>query len=521
MSLYRTYRPQNFDDVVGQEHIVTTLRQAVEQGQLAHAYLLAGTRGTGKTSTARILAKVLLTQGIDDPILKDQIIKGVEEGTLTDLAEIDAASNRGIDDMRSLLEKIQFTPVVSAAKVYIIDEVHMLTREAFNALLKTLEEPPPYAYFILATTELHKIPATIQSRCQRFLFKRIDEKQIAERLRFIAEKEHIKAEDAALLAIAHHAQGGLRDAISLLDQLRSLPEIKTEDVRERVGETGHQHVEQMMSAIDASDRDTIVRIIRQLEETGAPLDTFLRLMLDAVRDRLHNAVTERKSVAQIEPLLNALLQAVRDVRSSPLPGLTVEAALLSLCSPQGAEQKTIEHKLVEPPPSPLVSSVLGTSVPPTSSVPPTVPNVLPAPTVPNIPTIPNTPEASGQKLEAIVPSSASSASSESSTSSVSLDLIRSHWTAIMEKVEPASARMSLKNGRIFKLEGSTLTLAFSSSFHRDKASAKEGMHSLESSLEASIGTRIIVKCELDTELQGPPPVAVYEVDTAAAALDVF
>lgn len=507
MSLYRTYRPQNFDDVVGQEHIVTTLRQAVEQGQLAHAYLLAGTRGTGKTSTARILAKVLLTQGIDDPILKDQIIKGVEEGTLTDLAEIDAASNRGIDDMRSLLEKIQFTPVVSAAKVYIIDEVHMLTREAFNALLKTLEEPPPYAYFILATTELHKIPATIQSRCQRFLFKRIDEKQIAERLRFIAEKEHIKAEDAALLAIAHHAQGGLRDAISLLDQLRSLPEIKTEDVRERVGETGHQHVEQMMSAIDASDRDTIVRIIRQLEETGAPLDTFLRLMLDAVRDRLHNAVTERKPVAQIEPLLNALLQAVRDVRSSPLPGLTVEAALLSACAAEKVQPAGVPSEVV-------IGNRKSENTSPTA---PNIPTILPAPTLPNIPTIPNTPEASGQKLEAIAPSSASS---ESSTSSVSLDLIRSHWTAIMEKVEPASARMSLKNGRIFKLGGSTLTLAFSSSFHRDKASAKEGMHSLESSLEASVGTRVIVKCELDTELQGPP-VAVYEVDTAAAALDVF
>ncbi len=489
---------------------MTTLRQAVEQGQLAHAYLLAGTRGTGKTSTARILAKVLLTQGIDDPILKEQIIKGVEEGTLTDLAEIDAASNRGIDDMRSLLEKIQFTPVASAAKVYIIDEVHMLTREAFNALLKTLEEPPPYAYFILATTELHKIPATIQSRCQRFLFKRIDERQIAQRLRFIAEKENIKAEDAALLAIAHHAQGGLRDAISLLDQLRSLPEIKAEDVRERVGETGHQHVEHMMSAIDASDRDTIVRIIRQLEETGAPLDTFLRLMLDAVRNRLHSAVTERKSVAQIEPLLNALLQAVRDVRSSPLPGLTVEAALLSLCASEKVQPAAVPSEMVN-----------GNRK--SENVAPNIPNIPTAPHIPNVPSSESPVSPLRPPIAALTSSpSDSSTSSKSSTSSVlSLDLIRSHWTSVMEKVEPASARMSLKNGRLFTLEGVTLTLAFSSSFHRDKASAKEGLHSLEKALEAAIGSLLIVKCELGTELQGPAPESVYDVDTAAAALDVF
>src|SRR5438874_2090994 len=150
MSLYRQYRPLTFADVAGQDHVVSTLENAVTQGKLAHAYLFAGSRGTGKTSVARILAKTMLTQGIADETLKRQIITGVEEGHLVDLVEIDAASNRGIDDIRSLVEKIQFSPVVSSAKVYIIDEVHMLTREAFNALLKTLEEPPPYAFFILA-----------------------------------------------------------------------------------------------------------------------------------------------------------------------------------------------------------------------------------------------------------------------------------------------------------------------------------------------------------------------------------
>ena len=158
MSLYLKYRPRSFADVVGQEHIVTTLEHAVDRDQLVHAYLFFGPRGTGKTSVARILAKILLIRGIEDENLQKQAIKSVDDGTLVDLIEIDAASNRGIDDVRDLKEKVQFAPSLASAKVYIIDEVHMMTKEAFNALLKTLEEPPPHAYFILATTELHKVP---------------------------------------------------------------------------------------------------------------------------------------------------------------------------------------------------------------------------------------------------------------------------------------------------------------------------------------------------------------------------
>ena len=173
MSLYRQYRPKSFADVVGQDHIVSTLEQAVKQQQLSHAYLFSGPRGTGKTSVARILAKILLTKDMKDEFMQKHIIAAADDGSLVDLIEMDAASNRGIDDIRALLEKIQFSPVVAGAKVYIIDEVHMLSREAFNALLKKLEEPPENAYFILATTELHKVPLTIQSRCLRFPFRHV------------------------------------------------------------------------------------------------------------------------------------------------------------------------------------------------------------------------------------------------------------------------------------------------------------------------------------------------------------
>ena len=194
MSLYLTYRPLSFADVTGQDHVVTTLEQAAQKGKLAHAYLFAGNRGTGKTSVARILAKTMMMQGIEDETMQKQIKKGVEEGSIVDLLEIDAASNRGIDDIRDLIEKIQFSPVVCNAKVYIIDEVHMLTKEAFNALLKTLEEPPAYAYFILATTERNKIPTTIQSRCQCFPFRNIRDEDIVRRLQFIADSEKIEAD---------------------------------------------------------------------------------------------------------------------------------------------------------------------------------------------------------------------------------------------------------------------------------------------------------------------------------------
>jgi DNA polymerase III subunit gamma/tau len=485
MSLYRQYRPQSFEDVVGQDPVITTLRQASESGKLAHAYLLAGTRGTGKTSTARILAKTLLTNGITDPVLKEQIGKAVEDGTLVDLVEIDAASNTGVDNIRDLIEKIQFTPVVAAAKVYIIDEVHMLSKGAFNALLKTLEEPPPYAYFILATTELHKIPATIQSRCQRFLFRRISEHDIAGRLRHIADTEGIKADDDALLAIAHHAEGGMRDAISLLDQLRSLPAVTLQDVKERIGETGHDAVEKMLSALETGDRTLLLQTVRGLEETGTPLETFVRLMLETVRERLHDRIKNNQSTESLEPLLAALLQTVRDLRASPLPALTLESSLLSLLpKPSSSEDDKLRATRDVPKQDARSPQPVAAPAPPTPAESPTIP----APSIPS--------------------------------SALNLDTLRSKWNEILEQVEPPSARMSQKNGRIHTAQGSDLILAFSSAFHRDKASATEGLHNLEEAVTQALGMPVKVRCILDSDLHGPP-VRQEEIDLASAVTDIF
>lgn len=488
MSLYRDYRPQTLDDVVGQEHIVSTLRSAIDHDKLAHAYLFAGTRGTGKTSTARILAKILLTRGIKDETLKKQIEEAVEEGTITDLTEIDAASNTGVDNIRDLIEKIQFTPVVASAKVYIIDEVHMLSKGAFNALLKTLEEPPSYAFFILATTELHKIPATIQSRCQRFLFRQIDEKDIVGRLKFIADAEKIVIEDDALKAIAHHVQGGMRDAISLLDQLRSLDNITIADVKDRVGETGHEFVQHVFGALRNGDRSKVLEVVKQLEGTGVPMENFARLMLDAVRADIHRAVISNQSTSSLEKTLDTLLETLKQLRAAPLPGLVLESALLSLCSKEEASTPAR--------PAPAISHVSEPA------------------SVPSTPHISNAPKEAAPTPAPAAPTS--------DAPFATINALRPQWDSIVEKVNPPSARMSLKNGRLHAITEEELTIRFSSSFHREKASTPEAQKHLADAIKKITGKNLKMQFVLESDVGAPPPMPQEEtVDLASAAADIF
>lgn len=244
LALYRKYRPSTFDDVISQEHITTTLRNQIETGQIAHAYLFTGTRGTGKTSCAKIMAKAVncLSPVNGSPCGRCAVCKAIEEGS-TDIIEIDAASNNGVDNIRQIRDEIIYTPIDCKYKVYIIDEIHMLSPGAFNALLKTLEEPPPHVIFILATTEYYKIPATILSRCQQFLFSKIDAEESAKRLLEIAEKEKITLEPAAARFIARLADGAMRDALSLLDQCISVSDkIDEELVRQCSGAADSEYL---------------------------------------------------------------------------------------------------------------------------------------------------------------------------------------------------------------------------------------------------------------------------------------
>jgi len=423
----------------------------------------------------------------------------VQAGSLVDLTEIGAASHRGIDDIRSLLEKIQFTPVVAKAKVFIIDEVHMLTREAFNALLKTLEEPPAYAYFILATTEIHKIPATIQSRCQRFLFRQIGIEDIVGRLRYIATQEKIDIDDDALTAIARHVGGSMRDAVSLLDQLRSLPTVTIEDIRQRIGESGHAQVAHMMDALAAGDRGEILRIVRELEATAVPMETFLRMLLSEARTRLHQAIEKGMENQTSLRLMDALLEAAKDVRIAPVPGLVVESALLSLCSTDGA-----------PMPAPAKKTPAA-SAPPAPTPPPAAKAVEPAPTPPSS----AQPIVEAKKIEVANPHPESHASIPSLT-----DVLKA-WPTIVDGAQPPFVRMSLKNGQPVDVQGDTIIVRFTSTFHKDKAGSAESGTSIEDAIRKTLGTPLKVKFTMDADSTLPKAPAGESVNLAEAALDVF
>ncbi len=499
MSLYRTYRPRTFADVSGQEHVVTTLENAVRLDRLGHAYLFAGSRGTGKTSVARILAKAIMTKGVNDPVLLKQIEEAVDEGSLVDLLEIDAASNRGIDDIRDLIEKIQFSPVVAAAKVYIIDEVHMLTKEAFNALLKTLEEPPEYAYFILATTELQKIPATIRSRCQCFPFRQIRVEDIVRRLQFIADTEKIAIERTALRAIAQHVGGGMRDAISLLDQLRSLPNISLTEVETRLGATGQEQISAVFSALDARNTQQLLAVVQHAEESGLNLESFIRDMLGHLRDALHAAIADGKPADGLMHMLEILLQALRDMRISPVPGVVLETALLSLCA-ESERHEVPALSLEESALVPNETPVKAAHAPAPQPVPVAAPPAAKAPAAKPV---------AEPKHAAIV-----------EAQDLNVQALRAQWTIICEKLEPAAARRSLKDGLVTAVDDKNVTVVFGSTFHRDRIAKPDTIHSLETVISELFKTPVHVVCTVKGDAVLPAN-GDDHVSLADAAAEIF
>lgn len=356
--LYRKWRPQVFSDVSGQPHVTETLKNEIRTGRLAHAYLFTGSRGTGKTTCAKILAKAAncLHPHDGDPCNECDICRGIDDGSIMDVVEIDAASNNGVDNIRSLQEEVSFTPAVAKYRVYIIDEVHMLSGGAFNALLKTLEEPPAHVLFILATTEVHKLPATILSRCQRFDFNRIRPADIAARIDYIAGREGFTVSEDAALLIARLSDGALRDALSLLDQCVSrTKEITAEVVSEVAGMTGRDHLYELSEAVRRHDGGAGLAVIdrlhgasRDMERLCAEwIDFYRNLMIlksvpqpgdliiasQAELDRM-KAEADGYDLPTILHGMDTLQRALDRLRGGVSRRVEMEMAVLRLCSPE-------------------------------------------------------------------------------------------------------------------------------------------------------------------------------------------
>lgn len=358
MALYRKYRPLDFSAVVGQDHITSTLKKEIQENKVAHAYLFTGTRGTGKTTCARLLAKAVNCLNLQngEPCNECVNCKGINEGTILDVIEIDAASNTGVDNIRDIRDEAVYTPASGKKKVYIIDEVHMLSIGAFNALLKLLEEPPEHVMFVLATTEAYKIAPTILSRCQRFDFKRITPADIAGRLQYVCDQEGIKATREGLFLIGRLADGAMRDALSILDTCSgSGEEITYDHVAKTVGITGREHIYRLAQAIGQNDTDTAFCEVEQLYQgcRGIPLlaselTGVLRnmMMVKAVKDPQKvleeyayeldtiTALSKAMPLERIIYSINLLQDLQNRLQRSQNQRIDFEVCLLQLCSPK-------------------------------------------------------------------------------------------------------------------------------------------------------------------------------------------
>jgi DNA polymerase-3 subunit gamma/tau len=450
-ALYRKWRPSRWEQVVGQQHVVQTLRNAVAAGREGHAFLFAGPRGTGKTTVARILAKAV--NCLDEDLANrpcDQCdhCKSVNAGSFLDLIEIDAASNTSVEDVRDLRDKINFSPNQGRYKVYIIDEVHMLSTAAFNALLKTLEEPPPHAIFVLATTEVHKIPATVLSRCQRHEFRRIPVVDIVVHLEEVAEKENIHIESEALQVVARQATGSLRDAISMLDQLSALGGDITLDLAQTIlGTATSQAVLDLIDAVSTKDVTAGLNVIHTTLDAGSDPRQFTRQIVDYLRSvllvRMDNAgqvdaASEvkqhmaRHAQAFERPELVRVIQAFNEVaaetRNVWQPSLPLELALI-----EAIEAASIDY--------------------------PSTPNSNPT-------TPPTNPARSGKTSN---PKPKNNPGPNTSSKVGGRGLLATKWTEIFELVKLSSpTTTSLLNISSHELDDNVLTLFFNTNMLRKK-----------------------------------------------------
>lgn len=497
-ALYRKWRPGTLSELVGQNHVAQTLRQAVLTDRVSHAYMFCGPRGTGKTSTARILAKAVncLSPSDGEPDDSCHMCLAVNEGRAIDLIEIDAASNRRIADIRDLTEKIHYSPAEAKFKVYIIDEVHMLTPEAFNALLKTLEEPPPHAILILATTDVHKVPLTIISRCQRFDFRRVPSQDIVEKLRKLSVEEAVEIEDEALMLVARKSTGSLRDAENILEQVivSSEPPVTEQDVRQLLNLTDESLPADLLDLVaDNHVKDSLVRLGQMIEDGKEPsqihssLIEIIRILIllksnasdgselgDALKDRLQS-IAEKFSMERLIHIAKIISEV--DFRDVLTPALPLEIAILeSIMSQQNnepppnqfretntgstsdkkSEEQILEGSFVNTEQKPKIAKLINEEQ--------TKDTVSPPPVVP------------------VTETNSKSKPSELGTNEVNLrtiatgDSIDEHWNELLRSLRQTGKRFNLgallRGCKERKIKDDTLVLTFLHSSHLERINSE-------------------------------------------------
>jgi DNA polymerase-3 subunit gamma/tau len=463
-SLYLKYRPQNFATLVGQHATKTILTNAIKLNRIAHAYLFTGPRGTGKTTSARLIAKALNCENLQDdyePCEKCANCLAIKTGSLIDVIEIDAASNRGIDEIRALKEKIMFAPSQGKAKVYIIDEVHMLTKEAFNALLKTLEEPPEHAYFILATTEAHKVPETIKSRCQGFDFRRIAIGDLKKRLVEISEKEGFEFDDKALDLIARYVNGGLRDAISILEQVSVDGKISLENVKKVVGASDQSLLLNFEKCLLEGKNEAIFKILDELCAQGKNLENFVCELLLLLREKMQLNLKENKN---IDFYLFAI-ENLKDFKTHPdIPQLELELACV----------KIFQKFQVNKPPAAVQSSVVQSAAVQSTEV--------------------KVAQTQEPKVEAEV-------STTIVKTGLTIAKLEDKWKEILEKITHSGLKIALKNCKISNLDAENIKITFTNKFYADQVN--NSLTDLEKMIELALGAKMKVCIEVDKSEHRP------------------
>ncbi len=486
MSLYRKYRPKDFPSLVGQDHIKTTLLNAIKAGKIAHAYLFTGPRGTGKTTTARLLAKAINAEMSEDGRFDgSELAEEIDQGRLIDVIEIDAASNRGIDEMRDLREKINYSPTRAKNKVYIIDEVHMLTKEAFNALLKTLEEPPSFVFFILATTEINKVPETIISRCQRFDFRRINDEDLVARLREVAGLEGVSVEEEALKIVARQARGGLRDALSLFEQLLTGGKLQTERVKNVLGISNWSACEDLYQMMKSGQGAQALQKLEEIFQSGGDLLQLNRDMLDYLRQQMLLAVRNSENVQSVLTWIANFQEAHEKQKFSYIPELPLEVAIVK--STMGIERVAINSQ-------PTTNTHI-TSAPVKSST-----------------------QTSGGLADSALKAYPAPINTTAGLSVLDLETLLQRWTAVHDRLANPLVKRSLMAGKVVETTQGQITIAFSSNFHREKLFANEVLLQAEQAIAEEFGMVMKLHGQVRPELFESPPASA---DVLADAMNTF